>query len=117
MLYNFGEMLHNSHISLTQKIETLTCNASVFVVIYKPIYCFTTVLAAIVTPPVRAKALPSSVAPVLKVIDCIAKIVPLNTEVEPNVTELPTCQKMFDADALPLKITLRPEVVVSVDAI
>src|SRR3954469_9577695 len=49
--------------------------------------------------------------------DCMAITVPLKTEVVPNVAELPTCQKMFDADAPPLRITLRPEVVVSVDAI
>src|SRR5688572_23497453 len=75
------------------------------------------VLPAIVTPPVLANALPSSLAPVLSVIDCIAITVPLKTEVVPNVAELPTCQKMLDANAPPLKITLRPEVVVSEDAI
>ena len=66
------------------------------------------VLPAIVIPPVLANALPSSVAPVLKVMDCIARIVPLKTEVVPKVAELPTCQKMLDADAPPLRITLTP---------
>jgi hypothetical protein len=75
------------------------------------------VLPIIVTPPVNANALPSSVAPVLKVMDCIAMTVPLKTEVVPKVAELPTCQKMLDASAPPLRITLRPDVVVSVDAI
>ena len=75
------------------------------------------VLPAIVTAPVLANALPSSVAPVLKVMDCIAITVPLKTEVVPKVAELPTCQKMLDASAPPLKITLRPDVVVSVVAI
>jgi len=74
-------------------------------------------LPAITTAPVLAKALPSMLAPVSKVIDCIAITVPLKTEVVPKVAELPTCQKMFDADAPPLRITLRPDVVVSVDAI
>jgi hypothetical protein len=49
--------------------------------------------------------------------DCIAITVPLNTEVVPKVAELPTCQKILDADAPPLRITLRPGEVVSVDAI
>jgi len=75
------------------------------------------VLPAIVTPPVLANPLPSRVAPVLKVMDCIAKTVPLKTEVVPKIAELPTCQKMLDANAPPLRITLRPDVVVSVDAI
>ena len=81
------------------------------------IYCFTMVLPAIVTAPLLAKALPSSVAPVLKVMDCIARTVPLNTDVVPKVTELPTCQKILDARAPPVRITLRPDVVVSEDAI
>ena len=72
---------------------------------------------AIVIPPVLASALPLSVAPVLNVIDSLAITVPLKTEVVPKVAELPTCQKIFEANAPPLKITLRPEVVVSVLAI
>src|SRR5436190_12190315 len=68
-------------------------------------------------PPVLASALPVSVAPVLKVMDCIAITVPLKTEVVPNVAELPTCQKILEAKAPPLRITLRPEVVVNVEAI
>ena len=75
------------------------------------------VLLAIVTEPILANPLPLSVAPVLKVMDCIAITVPLKTEVVPKVAELPTCQKILDANAPPLRITLRPGVVVSVDAI
>ena len=75
------------------------------------------VLPAMVMAPVLARALPSRVAPVLNVMDCIAITVPLKTEVVPNVTELPTCQKMLAANAPPLRITLRPEVVVKEDAI
>jgi len=74
------------------------------------------VLPAILTPPILANALPSSVAPVAKVIVCIANIVPLKTEVVPNVAELPTCQKILDAKAPPLRITLRPGDVLRVDA-
>ena len=70
-----------------------------------------------VTAPFLASALPSSVAPVLKEIDCIAMMVPLKTEVVPKVAELPTCQKMLDANAPPLRITFRPDVVVRVEAI
>ena len=75
------------------------------------------VLPAIVTAPVLANAFPLSVAPESKVMDCKAIIVPQKTEVVPKVAELPTCQKMFDARAPPLRITLRPDVVVSEDAI
>lgn len=70
-----------------------------------------------VTDPVRAKILPSILAPVFNVMDCMAITVPLNTLVVPNVAELPTCQKILAAKAPPLKITFRPEVVVSVVAI
>jgi hypothetical protein len=51
--------------------------ASLFFSYSGDIYCFTIVLPAIVIPPVLANALPSRVAPVLKVIDCIAITVPL----------------------------------------
>ena len=76
----------------------------------------TTLLAASVTAPIRAKALPFSAAPVLRVIDWFAMIVPLNVEVVPSVAELPTCQKTFVDFAPPLRITDRPDVVVRVDA-
>src|ERR1044071_8491519 len=77
----------------------------------------TMALPASVTAPFLANALTSSEAPVLKEIDCMAMTVPLKTEVVPNVAELPTCQMMLDANAPPLRITWRPDVVVSVDAI
>jgi hypothetical protein len=44
-------------------------------------------------------------------------MVPLKIVVVPRVAELPTCQKIFLACAPPLRITWRPDVVVSVDAI
>ena len=75
------------------------------------------VLPSRVTAPVRASALPLSVAPVLNEMDCIAIMVPIKTEVVPKVAELPTCQNMLDAFALPLSITLRSEVVVKAEAI
>jgi len=61
------------------------------------VYCFTIVLPAIVIPPVLANALPSSVAPVLKVMVCITRIVPLKTDVVPKVAELPASQKIIDS--------------------
>lgn len=51
-------------------------------------YFFTIVLPANIIPPIRANALPSSDAPVLNVMDCIARIFPLNSEVVPKVAEL-----------------------------
>jgi hypothetical protein len=80
-------------------------------------YCFTIVFPDIVTAPLRARALPFKVAPVLKEIDCIAIIVPLKEEVVPKVAELPTCQKILDAKAPPANITCRPDVTVSAEAI
>ena len=115
--------LHHSYIFFFVKLHysskksvgrQLTYNAP-FLLRY--IYGFTMVLPAMVTPAVLAKALPSRVAPVFNVMDCIAITVPLKTGVVPKVAELPTCQKMLDASAPPLRITLRPEVVVSDDAI
>jgi len=53
---------------------------------------------------------------VASVIDVIASMFPLKTEVVPRVAELPTCQKTLAAWALPLRMTWR-DVVVRVDAI
>ena len=75
------------------------------------------VLESMVTAPVRAKARPSSVAPVSIVTDAAAMIVPLKTELIPIVAELPTCQKTLAAWAPPLRITWRLVVVTSVEAI
>jgi len=53
---------------------------------------FVTVFACIVTPPFRARTRPSTVAFVLSVTEERATIVPLKTELEPTVAELPTFQ-------------------------
>ncbi len=75
------------------------------------------VLVSIVTAATRARALPSSVAPVVMVIDAYAIIVPLKTLLVPSVAELPTAQKTF-CDWAPLVSTmLAPDEVVSVEAI
>src|SRR4051794_24946151 len=50
------------------------------------------ILESMVTAPMRAKARPSSVAPVWSAIDWSARIFPFMTEVVPMVAELPTCQ-------------------------
>ena len=75
------------------------------------------VLASRVTAPVRAKSRPSTVAPVVTVIEAEARMFPLNTEPVPRVAELPTCHTTLDALAPPLKTTWRPTVVVRVEPI
>src|SRR4051812_45397521 len=55
-----------------------------------------------VTAPFRANSLPSTVAPVVAVIEVKARMVPFMTEVVTRVAELPTCQKMLAALAPPL---------------
>src|ERR1035437_2793927 len=75
------------------------------------------VLPDITIPAVLASALPLRVAPVSKVMDCMAIIVPLKATVVPKVAELPTCQKILEAEALPFRKTLRPEVAVNEEAI
>lgn len=82
-----------------------------------PTHCPTIVLPAKVIVPLLASARPSKVAPVLKLMDCMAITVPLKTDVVPNVAELPTCQKILEAWAEPARITFLPDVVVSEDAI
>src|SRR4029077_16095910 len=76
-----------------------------------------TILGSSVTAAVRANSRPSTVAPVVTVMEAKARMVPLNTEPVPKVAELPTCQKTLAALAPPLRITWRAEVMVSVDAI
>src|ERR1017187_4034058 len=61
-----------------------------------------------VTAPVRARARPSSAAPVAIVTDAWAKMVPLKIEFVPRVAELPTCQKMLAAFAPPMRTTWLP---------
>ena len=65
--------------------------------------------------PSDARALPFSVAAVTIVIEALARMVPTNVVDAPMVAELPTCQKMLDALAPPLRSTARPDVMVNVD--
>lgn len=73
------------------------------------------VLVSSVTAPFRASTRPSTVAPVVKVIDVRAMIVPLNAEPVPIVAELPICQKMLQDCAPPMRTTLLPVAVVRVE--
>jgi hypothetical protein len=71
-----------------------------------------------VTAPVRARALPFSVAPVVSVTDAWAIMVPANVVLVPRVAELPTCQNTFSDTAPPDRMTwLLPAAVVRVDTI
>jgi hypothetical protein len=63
------------------------------------------------TWPLRARARPSTVTPVVTVIDVRAMIVPLNTDPVPSVAELPTCQKTLQASARLIRLTLLAEAV------
>ena len=75
------------------------------------------VLVSNVTAPVRAKALPFNAAPVVRVTEAWAMMVPLKMEFVPRVAELPTCQKMLAACAPFWRITWLPLNVVSALAI
>jgi hypothetical protein len=50
------------------------------------------VLVSRVTAPFRASVRPSTVAPVVNVIEVKARMLPRNVEPVPSVAELPTCQ-------------------------
>ena len=52
-----------------------------------------------VTAPLRARARPSMVVPVFRVMEVSAMMVPLKVELVPRVAELPTCQKMLQGSA------------------
>lgn len=70
-----------------------------------------------VTAPLRANTRPSTFAPVVRVAEVKAKMLPLKTEFAPSVTELPICQKTLQARAPLLKITLLAPAVMSVEAV
>src|SRR5271165_3707766 len=75
-------------------------------------------LSSNVTAPVRASALPSSVAPVVSVTDAWAIMVPANVVLVPRVAELPTCQYTCSETAPPDRMTwLLPAAVVRVETI
>jgi len=74
-------------------------------------------LVSKVTAPLRARALPFSVAPLVTVMEVSARMLPLKVELVPRVAELPTCQKMLLAFALPARTTELLLEVVSDEAI
>ena len=67
-----------------------------------------------VTAPVRASALPFSVAPVSSETDACAIMVPAKIVVVPSVAELPTCQNTLHADPPLITATDEALAVVSV---
>ncbi len=54
---------------------------------------------SMVTAPWRARARPSRVVPVFRVMEVRAMMVPSKAELVPRVAELPTCQKMLQGSA------------------
>ncbi len=68
-----------------------------------------------VTPPVWAKMRPLTVAPVFRVTEVSANMVPAKFVVVPRVAELPTCQKTLHACAPFSNTTLLDEAVVRVE--
>ena len=76
-------------------------------ILFKACYCVGLIIVSAinVTEAVRDNALPFKDAPVAKVIPAYARIVPFILAVVPKVAELPTCQKMLEAFALPIRIT------------
>jgi len=75
------------------------------------------VLVSNVTAPFRASTAPSTVAPVVSVMDVNAMTVPRREEPVPSVAELPTCQKTWQASAPLTRVTLLELAVTSVLAI
>ncbi len=73
------------------------------------------VLPSRVIAPVWTRTRPLTWAPVFRVADVNARIVPLNDVVVPSVAEEPTCQKTLHAWAPPERATALPVAVVSVD--
>jgi hypothetical protein len=72
------------------------------------------VLVSRVTEPLRASTRPSTVAPVFRLTDASAMIVPMNSVEVPSVAEESTCQNTWHDGPL-MKRTLLPEAVIRVD--
>ena len=75
------------------------------------------VLLPRVTAPVCARTQPSTLAPVSRVADVSARIVPEKLVVVPRVAELPTCQNTLQACAPFSKSTLLDEAVTKVESL
>ncbi len=74
------------------------------------------VLVSRVTAPFLANNLPSMTAPVVAVTEVRAKTLPRKVELVPSVAEDPTCQKMLQDRALPVRTILLDEAVMRVEA-
>ena len=72
------------------------------------------VLLSNVTAPFRAKTLPVTLAPVVRVALVSTMTLPANTLAVPKVAELPTCQNTLQLGPPLLKTTDEPDAVVSV---
>jgi len=59
---------------------------------------------SIVTAPLRARALPDTLAPVFRAMLCKARILPTNVVSVPMVAELPTCQNTLQSTPLVTRI-------------
>jgi hypothetical protein len=68
------------------------------------------------TCPLRANARPSTFAPVSRVIEVRARMVPLKLDAVPSVAELPTCQNTLQAWAPLIRMMLLAEAVTRVEA-
>lgn len=73
-----------------------------------------TLLVSIVTAPVRARARPAIVAPVVRLMLSRARILPTKVVVVPMVAELPTCQKTLQGEPPLITWTVDALAVVSV---
>jgi hypothetical protein len=70
-----------------------------------------------VTAPLRARARPCTVTPVVTLIDVRARIVPTNVDPVPRVAELPTCQNTLHCCAPLINVTVLPDAVMSVESV
>ena len=70
---------------------------------------------SIVTAPLRAKARPSIITPVVMVMDVSARMLPPKVEFVPSVAELPICQKTLQGCAPLMNETMLAEAVVRVE--
>lgn len=70
--------------------------------------------AAMVTAPVRARALPRTVAPVFSVMLAWAMMLPTKAVVVPSVADEPTCQNTLQSEPPLMRVTAEALAVVSV---
>ncbi len=70
-----------------------------------------------VTAPLRARARPWTVTPLVTVIEVRARMLPAKTEPVPSVAELPTCQKTLHSWAPLISVTVLPDAVISVESV